>query len=112
MGYDTETFESYVDLLVDANENLHENNQTSKQLAVNNLRLNEGLKELSSSWSDISTVFKEGKRGTIEYAQAIGKVKNALEQAFGHAPSTKFVEDNFELIEALANGNIEALDSL
>jgi hypothetical protein len=57
-------------------------------------------------------VLAEGNRGTLEYAKAIGTVKNALKEAFGYAPSTKFIEENLGLIEELANGNVDALDNL
>ena len=112
LGYDEETFETYVDLLVDVNEHLDENDKTSKQLAVNNLKLNQGLKELAGSWGDISDVIKSGERDTIEYAQAVGKIKSAFKDTFGYAPSTEFVEQNFGLIDELINGNVEALEAL
>lgn len=112
LGYDEETFETYVDLLVDVNAHLDENDKTSKQLAVNNLKLNQGLKELAGSWGDISDVIKSGERDTIEYAQAVGKIKSAFKDTFGYAPSTEFIEQNFGLIDELINGNVEALEAL
>lgn len=112
LGYDEETFETYVDLLVDVNEHLDENDKISKQLAVNNLKLNQSLKELAGSWGDIADVIKSGERDTIEYAQAVGKVKSAFKDAFGYAPSTEFIEQNFGLIDELINGNVEALEAL
>lgn len=112
LGYNTQVFETYTDLLVDSNKYLSENNATAKQLAVNNLSLNKGLKTLSDSWDNISKVLRSGKRGTIEYAEALGKIKTSMEEAFGYAPSTEFIEANLGTIEELANGNVEVLDEL
>lgn len=112
LGYDEATFETYTDLLVDTNEHLKENDKTSKQIALNNLKLNKGLATLADSWQEIDEVLDNGKRGTIEYAEALGKIKNALQEAFGYAPSTEFIEQNLENIEKLAEGDVSVLQDL
>lgn len=112
LGYDERTFETYVDILVDVNTQLDENDKTSKQLALNNLKLNKGLHTLSKNWADISETLREGKRGSIEYAEALGSLGSALEEAFGYAPTAEFIEAHLGTIEEVANGDIEALQRL
>ena len=112
LGYDERTFETYVDILVDVNTQLDENDKTSKQLALNNLKLNKGLHTLSKNWADISETLREGKRGSIEYAEALGSLGSALEEAFGYAPTAEFIEAHLGTIEEVASGDIEALQRL
>lgn len=112
LDYDEATFETYTDLLVDTNEHLKENSITSKQIALNNLKLNKGLTTLADSWEDINEVLSYDKRGTIEYAEAIGQIKGAMEEAFGFIPSTEFVEGHLEEIQKLAEGDVSSLQDL
>lgn len=112
LDYDEATFETYTDLLVDTNEHLKENSITSKQIALNNLKLNKGLTTLADSWEDINEVLSYNKRGTIEYAEAIGQIKGAMEEAFGFVPSTDFIEGHLEEIQKLAEGDIDSLQDL
>lgn len=112
LGFDESAFEAYAEILADTNENLDENSALTTQIALNNARLSKGLSTLASKWSDISSVLNEANRDTYEYAEAIGSIKDAMEEAFGYKPTTKFIENNLNKIRELANGNVEVLDEL
>lgn len=112
LGFDESAFEAYTEILADTNENLDENSALTAQIALNNARLSKGLSTLASKWSDISSVLNEANRDTYEYAEAIGSIKDAMEEAFGYKPTTKFIENNLNKIRELANGNVEVLDEL
>jgi hypothetical protein len=56
------------------------------------------LVTLASKWGDISSTLREGNRESYEYAEAIGEVKTAFEEAFGYKPSTKVIEENLDKI--------------
>lgn len=106
---DQEVFENYADLLAESNQYLDENETVTRKVALSNLKLNKGLQELADSWEDIDRVLKNGKKGTLEYAEAIQAVRDALETAYGYAPSTDFVEQNYHLLKHAIDGNLDAL---
>ena len=58
---------------------------------------------MADSWDDVSKVMEEGNRNTLEYAEAIGTIKKALEDAFGYEPSTTFIEEHLKDIIRLEN---------
>ena len=49
---------------------------------------------------------------TLEYAEAIASVGDALETAFGVRPSTKWIEAHLNEINDIINGNLDKLDEL
>ena len=106
---DQDVFENYADLLAESNQYLDENETITRKVALSNLKLNKGLQQLADSWEDIDRVIKNGKKGTLEYAQAIDQVKDALEVAYGYRPSTDFIEQYYTLIKEAIDGNIESL---
>ena len=112
LGIDENAFKTYADILADVNPGLEKNSTLTKQIALNNIKLNKGLSSLADGWKDISEVLAEGKRGSIEYAQAIGKIQNALEEAFEYAPDSDFIEANLETIQKIAQGDMSALQEL
>ena len=112
VGVAAETFEAYTDLLMDNNSALEDNEVLASQVAIAQVKLNKGLEKLHSSWNDNAKALISGNKNTLEYAEALGEVSKALEEAFGVKPSTQFIQNNLSLISSLANGNVEALDEM
>jgi hypothetical protein len=112
LGVEAETFDAFTDILADNNSELDKNSATTAKVALAQIRLNKGLESLNSAWKDHSKALLSGNKNTLEYAESLGAVSKALEEAFGVKPSTQFIQNNLSLISSLANGNVEALDEM
>ena len=109
---DTAVFETYTEGLVELNSELDENENLTKQIALNNLKISKGLTTLTKSWDDTFEVIQKGNKASLEYAEAIGEVKKAFEEMFGVKPSTEYIEKYSNEINRMANGNLDSLQKL
>lgn len=91
------------------------------RLALSNINLNQGVSNLVDSYSDWNSVLKAAKtdaavKETTEYAQTIINLKKNIKQMFSIQGdlSDSLVEsaDAAGLLEAIANGDMEAIDRL
>lgn len=91
------------------------------KLALSNINLNQGVSDLVDSYSDWNGVLKAAKtdtavKETTEYAQTILNLKKNIKQMFSIQGdlSDSLVEsaDAAGLLEAIANGDMEAIDKL
>lgn len=91
------------------------------RLALSNINLNQGVSDLVDSYSDWSGVLKAAKtdtavKETAEYAQTIQNLKKNIKQMFSIQGdlSNSLIEsaDAAGLLEAIANGDMEAIDKL
>ena len=91
------------------------------RLALSNINLNQGVSDLVDSYSDWSSVLKAAKtdtavKETAEYAQTIQNLKKNIKQMFSIQGdlSNSLIEsaDAAGLLEAIANGDMEAIDKL
>ena len=112
LGVDSDTFDTYAYLLGKTNKELDINTSETAQAALANIRLNKGLEELQKNWKNNLTALSKNERGSLEYAEALGEVKEQLEKMFDVELSPAFIENNLGLINEIANGNVEALDDL
>lgn len=109
---DEGTFDTYAEGLMSVNNELKENNNLTKQIALNNLKISKGLTTLTKSWDDNFEIIKRGNKASLEYAEAIGEVKKAFEEMFGVKPSTEYVEQYSNEINDIVNGNLDGLQKL
>lgn len=109
---DEGTFDTYAEGLADLNKELDENENLTKQIALNNLKISKGLTTLTKSWDDNFEIIKRGNKASLEYAEAIGEVKKAFEEMFGVKPSTEYIEQYSNEINEMANGNLDSLQKL
>ena len=109
---DAAVFETYTEGLISVNDELKENNNLTKQIALNNLKISKGLETLTKNWDKNLDIIQKGNKASLEYAEAIGEVKNAFEEMFGVKPSTEYVEQYFNEINEMANGNLDSLQKL
>ena len=109
---DKGTFDTYTEGLADLNKELDENENLTKQIALNNLKISKGLTTLTKSWDDNFEIIKRGNKASLEYAEAIGEVKKAFEEMFGVKPSTEYIEQYSNEINEMANGNLDSLQKL
>lgn len=109
---DEGTFDTYTEGLMSVNDELKENNNLTKQIALNNLKISKGLTTLTKSWDDNFEIIKRGNKASLKYAEAIGEVKTAFEEMFGVKPSTEYIEQYSNEINEMANGNLDSLQKL
>lgn len=112
LGLDIDTLTTYADILKDNNEALKGEEVIVKKVALANMRLNSGLEKLAESWKNNCDLLKEADRNSIEYAEALSEIRDAIEEAFGIHPSIEVIENNLDKIEQLAQGDISSLNKL
>lgn len=112
LGYNTDAFEIYTDLLTEVNDELSTSELTAKKVALENLKLNKGLVGLADDWDDLSTVIHNGAVGSLEYSEALVTLQTKMEEAFGVKFDADFLRENFNLVENAVNGDINSLQQL
>lgn len=112
LGLDIDTLTTYADILEDNNEALKGEEVIAKKVALANMRLNSGLEKLAESWKNNCDLLKEADRNSIEYAEALSEIRDAIEEAFGIHPSIEVIENNLDKIEQLAQGDTSSLNEL
>ena len=113
LDYDEDAFKNYVKLIRETNEELLLNPKAAKEVAMANVRMNKGLKDLGEGYEDWLKTLKKSGKDTPEYAEALTKTENALKKIFNTDVIPKdFVENNKEKIKQLAEGNLDVLDDL
>jgi hypothetical protein len=85
---------------------------TAAEMAVAHFKMAKGIKTLRDTLEDNADIFADSNPNAIEYAEALGKVKTAIDKIFDTNVSANFVEDNLHLIKQMANGSEEALEQL
>lgn len=103
---------AYAETLADNSEYLNENKEAAAKMAVAHYRTAIGISELKKALNDNLKVLKDSSANSLDYAEALGSVKDSLEKAFGVKVSADFVKKNLGKIEDMANGSAEALRAL
>ena len=103
---------AYAETLADNSEYLNENKEAAAKMAVAHYRTAIGISELKKALNDNLKVLKDSSANSLDYAEALGSVKDSLEKAFGVKVSADFVKKNLGKIEDMANGSTEALRAL
>lgn len=79
------------------------------------LKMNQGIQTLHDNMEDWNTVLAENKKMSVEYAQAIEGISQALGDTLSVESqyiNTKFVQDHLADIKLAADGNVEAIERL
>ena len=112
LDVDEAVFETYTEGLAEINTGLEKNSVLTKQIALNNLKISKGLETLTKSWDDNFEIMSRANKASLEYAEAVGEIKKALEEMFGVQPSTEYIEEYKNELNEMVNGNLESLETL
>ena len=91
---------------------LEEADNLVKALTSDYIDSSKAIKNAGEVLGEYSSVLTKSKRGTVEYSQALKKVKPALESAFGKKISDKVLQEHADLIERIASGDLSAVAEL
>lgn len=90
------------------------NTEAATQAAAVNIKLQKGLESVGKVWKENVEIIREGKNGTFEYAEAVGKLKTELEKTFGVELSNSFIENekNLDNLDRVLSGDLTKLGEL
>jgi hypothetical protein len=60
------------------------------------MKLNKGLTSLNKAWKENKEILQGTEKETLEYAEAIGGLQKAFEEAYGFSPSYDFVTKHLD----------------
>ena len=98
-----------------ARKELEQYNDAIDDIATESARCQKGIESLSESFEDNYDILKNGDKTSLEYAEALGETKDAMADVLNVSSedlSNDFIEKNLDDINALANGDMEALERL
>ena len=88
------------------------NKKIAAEMAVANAKFAKGVVQLNDVMKDSTAILSEWNEGSLETWEAVAKVQEALENAFGVKVSADFVKNNLKEIQELANGDVSSLEQL
>ena len=98
-----------------ARKELEQYNDAIDDIATESARCQKGIESLSESFEDNYDILKNGDKTSLEYAEALGETKDAMADVLNVSSedlSNDFIEKNLDDINALPNGDMEALERL
>lgn len=110
-----DVFNQHVQTIQKNVDALKDDENAAKQLALANLKVQQGLKELGKNIDTYTKNIVKGKEGTLEYAESMDSAREVMSQILGIAKediSENFITDNLEDIKLAANDDEEALERL
>lgn len=115
INIDEETFNEEVRIIQKLNDELAKNEDAAKKLALANLKVQQGIKELGKNIDTYTKNIVKDKEDTLDYAKSMSSVREVMSQILGIAKediSENFITDNLEDIKLAANDDEEALERL
>ena len=115
MKISEEAFNQHVKTIQKNVSALAENENAAKQLALANLKVQQGIKELGKNIDTYTKNIVKDKEDTLDYAESMSSVREVMSQILGIAKediSENFITDNLEDIKLAANDDEEALERL
>lgn len=106
-----EVYQEYLEKVVGISETM------SKDMAVANMRFNEGMSDLLDNWDEYKTKLNASNRGTAEYVETLDALRNTMSEIL-NVDSDKITEDfltnaeNMALMEQAYLGNVDAIGEL
>ena len=100
------------DILMTENKALADNIDIAGQSAVAHFKMAKGVEKIRKALEESLGVLEEANANSLEYAEALGSVRDAVTETFGLEVSANFVEDNLQTIKKMIEGNVEALKEL
>lgn len=117
-----EMYDLDYDDIVDQAENLADayelTEEAATELAIQNQRMNKGLKTLNENWEDWSKTLKKGDKTTTDYIDTMQEVEDVIADLVGASEdldlSQEFFDsaENLELIGKAAEGDEKAINEL
>ena len=91
--------------------------ESSRDLAIQIMRMNEGVEELADNWDDWSDVLKHSSKSSKEYFDALSDARESIADLLDIGEdfiSSDFITNagNMKLISQAATGSAEAIDKL
>lgn len=116
----TEESEETIKALVNEMKKLSENADATEEdlikIAKTSIIFNNNLQKLADSFADNRDLLKEWQESseemTVEMAKAVGDLKEKFDTLFDSDVSIDFLKDNLADVEALLNGDTDALNRL
>ena len=108
-GLDADVVENYAKSLYNANKAQGMSYETASKLAIANTRLSKGIDTLRKNWSDTARILNTTSKDSYEWMEAATEVSKALEDMFGVAVSTDFIDQYSGKIATLVEGGDEAV---
>ena len=109
-GFDPESIIDFGEALEGVIDDFDGADKVAKKLALENKKLNKGIQTLVDNWDDWEEALKDST--SPQYYEALTGIQNAMEDMFGIKPDMSFIQDNLEMIQQLAQGDITVLDDL
>ena len=106
---------SYTEHLMETNEVLAQDKLLAEKTAAAAFKFADGVEALGDALDsnyDLLQDWRKGLTSSVKAYKAIGEVQDALEEMFNIRVSEDFINEHFEQLEELANGNVEALEEL
>lgn len=106
-----EVYQEYLEKVAGISETM------SKDMAVANMRFNEGMSDLLDNWDEYKTKLNASNRGTAEYVETLDTLRNTMSEIL-NVDSDKITEDfltnaeNMALMEQAYLGNVDAIGEL
>ena len=115
-GESEDTIKSLVNEMKKLSENANATEEDLIKLAKTAIIFNNNLQKLADSFSDNEEILKEWQSSTgdmsVKTAKAVGDLKEKFDDLFDADVSIDFLKDNLGDIEAMLNGDTEALNRL
>lgn len=112
-GLNAKSLEIQAQEMKEANKEMNLSDEQAAQMAVTNQRLNKGITTLAKNWKDWSKQLKSADKTSQDFSDTAADLSDAVADIVGWYEelnlSSKFIDDNFELIESAANGNQKAI---
>lgn len=112
-GLNAKSLEIQAQEMKEANKEMNLSDEQAAQMAVTNQRLNKGITTLAKNWKDWSKELKKADKTSQDFSDTAAELSEAVGDIVGWYEelnlSSKFIEDNFDLIEGAANGNTKAI---
>ena len=109
-GFDPESIIDFGEALEEVIDDFEGADKVAKKLALENKKLNQGIQILADNWDDWKEALKDST--SPKYYEALTDIQNTMEDIFGIKPDASFIQDNLEMIQRLAQGDITVLDDL
>ena len=98
-------------------ENLDITDETAKNMAVANIRFNEGMSDLLDNWEEYKNILIPTNKGTAEYVETLETLKQKMSEILNVDTSVLSEEfltnaENMRLMEQAYLGNVEAIGEL
>ena len=117
-----EEVEEYVSHLMDiakvsdeVADSLIENADAAEVVATSVMRMNNGINTLADNFKDWNSILNKSDKSSLEYAQAMADMKDALADVFDTESEyidQEFVQSHLKDIEKIAKGDAEAIEKV